>query len=85
MSAKPGDHSMTFLAGLLAGAVAGAVVGLLATPRSGRQMRESLGHELKRMALKSSAFDLHDWEDIASEENSRNLVANIERIRAAGL
>ena len=79
------DHSWSFLAGLLVGAVAGGAATLLMTPRAGRELRGSLSHELKRLALKTSAIDLHDWEEVAEEEASRNLVENIERIRAAGL
>jgi gas vesicle protein len=76
---------MSFLAGLLMGAIAGGAAALLLTPRAGRELRGSLGHELKRLALKTSAIDLHDWGEVAEEENSRNLVENLERIRAAGL
>lgn len=82
---KRTDHAMLFLAGLLAGAVAGGAAALLLTPRNGRELRGTLGHELKRLALKTSAIDLHDWTEVAEEENSRNLLQNLERIRAAGL
>ncbi len=77
---------MKFLAGLLAGSFLGSAVALLLAPRSGRQLRDSIAHEAKRMAVKAaSSVDLHEYSEIADEENRRNLVENIAGIRSAGL
>jgi gas vesicle protein len=76
---------MTFLAGLLAGAAIGSAGALLLAPRSGRDTRGSLSREAKRYAVRLSGLHPQEWNDIADEENGRNLIANLEHIRSAGL
>ena len=74
-----------FVAGLLAGVVVGAAAALCFAPRSGRETREQLQRDAKRMAVRLSGLHPHEWSDIEAEENGRNLVENIDGIRAAGL
>lgn len=77
-------NALSFFVGLLAGAAFGSAAALLLAPRSGRDARQSLEKEAKRMAVRLSGLHPHEWGDIAEEENGRNLVENLEHIRSAG-
>ncbi|HSF17146.1 MAG TPA: YtxH domain-containing protein [Vicinamibacteria bacterium] len=74
-----------FLTGLIAGVVAGSLGTLFLTPRSGRDMRESLTREAKRLAVRTTGLHPREWSEIAAEESGRSVLENIGRIRAAGL
>lgn len=74
-----------FVAGLLTGMVVGSVAALLFAPRSGRETRDRLERDAKRMAVRLSGLHPQEWSDISAEENGRNLVENLDVIRAAGL
>jgi gas vesicle protein len=78
---------MEFLAGLLVGTALGASAAVLLAPKTGRQMRESLAEEARRLAVKASRYGLDPSElyDVAASEAGRAVVKNIERIRSAGL
>lgn len=78
-------NAMSFLAGILAGAAFGSAAALLWAPRPGRDTRDSLSREAKKMAVRISGLHPHEWSDIAEEENGRNLLENLEHIRSAGL
>ena len=75
------------LVGFLMGAVLGSAAVLLLTPRTGGQIRDTLVKEARRLCAKASrlGFDPNGWRDIIAREAGRNIVSNIERIRAAGL
>ncbi len=75
------------LVGFVLGAVFGSTAVLLLTPRTGGQIRDTLVKEARRLCVKASrlGFDPNGWKEIVARETGRNIVSNIERIRAAGL
>ena len=72
-----------FLAGCLVGAAVGSATAFLLAPKTGRQIRDTLAHEARRLVAKT--IDLDKWDDAASAEEARNLIDNIQMIRSAGL
>ncbi len=85
MSAR--DNLMQFLVGLFVGTALGSAAALLFAPKTGRQLRESLSGEARRLAVKASRYGLDPIEtyDLTASEAGRAVVKNIERIRSAGL
>lgn len=75
------------LAGFLVGAVFGSAAVLLLTPKTGNQIRNRLVRQARELMVRASrlGFDPNGWRDLVAKESSRNVVNNIERIRAAGL
>ncbi len=75
------------LAGFLVGAVFGTAAVLLLTPKTGDQIRNTLVKEARKLMVRASrlGFDPNGWRDLVAGEAGRNVVNNIERIRAAGL
>jgi gas vesicle protein len=76
-----------FVAGILVGAAMGCTTALLFTPKTGRQVRDSLAKEARRLATKAygSCCNLQDLTDMMSNKASENIVQNIQSIRSAGL
>ena len=85
MSAR--NNAVEFLVGLLVGTALGAMSALLFAPKTGRQMRESLAGEARRLAVKASRYGIDPKElyDLTSSEEGKAVVRNIQRIRSAGL
>ena len=81
------DSWAEFLAGLFVGAAMGCTTMLLFTPKSGRQIRDSLTKETRRLAAKAykACGDLNELKDVIATETAENLVDNIQSIRSAGL
>lgn len=81
------DSWSEFFAGLFVGAAMGCTTILLFTPKSGRQVRDSLAKEARRLAAKAykSCGDLNELKDVIANETAENLVNNIQSIRSAGL
>lgn len=81
------DSWAKFLAGLVVGAAMGCTTILFFTPKSGRQVRDSLTKEARRLAAKAykSCGDLNELRDVIATETAENLVNNIQSIRSAGL
>jgi len=78
-------NSMVFAAGLLFGTFVGAAAAVLVAPASGRELRGSLGREAKKLAVKATELVPDEWGSIVEEEVTKELVENIESLRAAGL
>lgn len=76
---------MAFAAGLLFGTLVGAAGAALVAPASGRELRGSIGNKAKKLAVKASDLVPHDWDAIVEEEFTKQIVDNIESLRAAGL
>jgi gas vesicle protein len=76
-----------FVAGAFVGVAMGCATVLLFTPRTGRQVRDSLSKEARRLATKAykSCGNLDDLRDMMTNEAAENIVQNIQSIRAAGL
>jgi gas vesicle protein len=79
------NNVISFLAGIFAGIVVGSTAGLMLAPRSGRDARDSLAKEARRLAVRVSGLHPQEWRDIEEEEARRSLLENFERIRSAGL
>jgi gas vesicle protein len=81
------ESMIGFVAGTLVGAVMGCATVLLFTPRTGRQVRDSISKEARRLATKaySSCGNLDDLTDMVAAKTARNIVQNPQSIRAAGL
>jgi gas vesicle protein len=80
-----GKDGISFLAGVLTGIAFGSAAALLLAPRPGRDTRERLAKDAKRLAVRVSGLHPVEWSDLEVEDNGRNLVANLDGIRAAGL
>jgi gas vesicle protein len=65
----------------------GCATVLLFTPRTGREVRDSIGKEARRLATKAykSCGNLDDLRDMMTSDAAENIVQNIQSIRAAGL
>lgn len=85
MSAK--KNGMDFLVGILVGMALGTTTALLLAPKTGRQVRELLVKEARKLASKTSrqGLDTSHWSDLAAEQAGRFLVENLHDIRSAGL
>ena len=85
MSAR--KNAAEFLVGLLVGTAVGSMAALLFAPKTGRQMRESLAGEARRLAVKASRYgiDLNELYDLKASEEGKAVVKNIQCIRSAGL
>ncbi len=82
-----GNNCKESLVGFLVGAVLGTATVLLLTPKTGGQIRESLIKEARRLIVKASRMGAHpnEWGEFMDIETGKDIVNNIERIRAAGL
>lgn len=78
---------MQFLAGCLIGAAMGSATAFLLTPKRGRQIRDTLSQEARRLAAKAYpfVFNSNKWNDLAAMEEARYVINNLESIRSAGL
>ena len=76
---------MAFMAGLMFGTFVGAATAVLLAPSSGRQLRESLGKEAKKLLVKASEMVPDEWSKIAEEEITKELLDNLADVRSAGL
>jgi gas vesicle protein len=81
------ESLIRFVAGTLVGAAMGCATVLLFTPRTGRQVRNSISKEARRLATKaySSCGNLDDLTEMVTARTAQNIVQNPQSIRAAGL
>jgi gas vesicle protein len=81
------ESVVEFVAGALVGVAMGCATVLLFTPKTGRQVRDSITKEARRLATKAykSCGNLEDLRDMVTSDAAENVVQNIQSIRAAGL
>ena len=75
---------MKFFVGFLCGTALGAAAAVLWAPSSGRRLRATITKEVKKLAVKASTLVPDEWDRISAEDNTKEILENIENLRSAG-
>ena len=76
---------MAFVAGLFFGTLVGATTAIFMAPAPGRDLRETLSRGAKRIVAQASELVPEEWSEIAEEEITKEIIANVSSLRSAGL